>query len=93
MDDFGNESLTVGWDITQTAPPSTSGHIYELWPPNPILWCMFNLWCPHVLTPVCVCAEVSIAKAMYNYAATINKEFDFKAEDIITVMDMPLDGW
>ena len=42
---------------------------------------------------VCVCAEVLIAKAMYNYAATINKEFDFKAEDIITVMDMPLDGW
>ena len=43
---------------------------------------------------MCVCAEVSIAKMIFNfYAVTIDEEFDFKAEDIITVTDMPLGGW
>ena len=30
---------------------------------------------------------------MYDYAATIDEEFDFKAGDIIAVTDTPLDGW
>ena len=42
---------------------------------------------------MCMCAEVSIPKAMYDYMVTINEEFDFKAGDIIVVTDTPLDGW
>ncbi|KAG1900958.1 uncharacterized protein F5891DRAFT_1030928 [Suillus fuscotomentosus] len=32
-------------------------------------------------------------KALYDYAATIDEEFDFQAGDIIAVTDTPEDGW
>ena len=32
-------------------------------------------------------------KALCDYSATIDKEFDFQAGDIIAATDMPEDGW
>lgn len=32
-------------------------------------------------------------KALYDYQATIDEEFDFQAEDIIAVTATPEDGW
>ena len=32
-------------------------------------------------------------KALYDYAATIEEEFDFQAGDIIAVTSTPEDGW
>jgi hypothetical protein len=32
-------------------------------------------------------------KALYDYSATIDEEFDFQAGDIIAVTDTPEDGW
>lgn len=32
-------------------------------------------------------------KALYDYAATIDEEFDFQAGDIIAVTSTPEDGW
>ena len=32
-------------------------------------------------------------KALYDYSATIEEEFDFKAGDIIAVTKTPDDGW
>jgi hypothetical protein len=32
-------------------------------------------------------------KAMYNYTATIDEEFDFQDGDIIAVTSTPEDGW
>lgn len=37
--------------------------------------------------------HASIVKALYDYAATIDEEFDFQAGDIIAVTDTPEDGW
>jgi hypothetical protein len=42
---------------------------------------------PHNLT------DSSIVKAMYNYTATIEEEFDFQEGDIIAVTSTPEDGW
>lgn len=38
-------------------------------------------------------ADASTVKALYDYAATIDEEFDFQAGDIIAVTDTPEDGW
>ena len=35
----------------------------------------------------------SLVKAMYNYRATIDEEFDFQEGDIIAVTATPEDGW
>ena len=32
-------------------------------------------------------------KALYDYAATVEEEFDFQAGDIIAVTSTPEDGW
>jgi len=32
-------------------------------------------------------------RALYDYAATIDEEFDFQASDIIAVTSTPEDGW
>ena len=34
-----------------------------------------------------------LVKAMYNYTATIEEEFDFQEGDIIAVTSTPEDGW
>ena len=34
-----------------------------------------------------------VVKALYDYGATIDEEFDFQAGDIIAVTDTPEDGW
>ena len=54
--------------------------------------------CVHFAASLCTDSGVHVCRGfnnqgMYDYVATINEEFDFKAEDIIMVMDMPLDGW
>jgi hypothetical protein len=36
---------------------------------------------------------ISLVKAMYDYSATIEEEFDFKAGDIIAVTAISEDGW
>jgi hypothetical protein len=32
-------------------------------------------------------------KALFNYSATIDEEFDFRVGDIIAVTATPVDGW
>ena len=36
---------------------------------------------------------ISVVKALYDYHATIDEEFDFQAGDIIAVTSTPEDGW
>ena len=35
----------------------------------------------------------NVVKALYDYAATIEEEFDFQSGDIIAVTATPEDGW
>ena len=44
----------------------------------------------HVLNHCCLLLPV---KALYDYTATIDEEFDFQAGDIIAVTATPDDGW
>lgn len=37
--------------------------------------------------------HLSAVKALYDYSATIEEEFDFQAGDIIAVTATPEDGW
>jgi hypothetical protein len=36
---------------------------------------------------------VRLVKALYDYQATIDEEFDFQTDDIIAVTAIPDDGW
>ena len=36
---------------------------------------------------------IVVVKALYDYTATIDEEFDFQAGDIIAVTATPEDGW
>jgi hypothetical protein len=38
-------------------------------------------------------ADIVTVKALYDYSATIEEEFDFQAGDIIAVTATPEDGW
>lgn len=38
-------------------------------------------------------ADFLLVKALYDYVATIDEEFDFQAGDIIAVTSTPEDGW
>ena len=37
--------------------------------------------------------DLSAVKALYDYQATIDEEFDFQAGDVIAVTSTPEDGW
>ena len=36
---------------------------------------------------------IVVVKALYDYTATIDEEFDFQAGDVIAVTTTPEDGW
>jgi SH3 domain len=38
-------------------------------------------------------AELDLVRALYDYVATIDEEFDFQSGDIIAVTATPEDGW
>jgi hypothetical protein len=39
------------------------------------------------------CTDYRTVKALYDYTATIDEEFDFQAGDVIAVTATPEDGW
>ena len=45
--------------------------------------------------PMCFVSELycETVKALYDYTATIDEEFDFQAGDVIAVTATPDDGW
>lgn len=43
--------------------------------------------------PVLLTNAICLVKALYDYQATIEEEFDFQAGDVIAVTATPDDGW
>lgn len=43
--------------------------------------------------PCITFSDTSIVKALYDYVAQIDEEFDFQAGDVIAVTSTPEDGW
>jgi len=50
---------------------------------------MVRKWHYHIL----LYTDCNLVKALYDYTATIEEEFDFQAGDIIAVTATPEDGW
>ena len=42
---------------------------------------------------ILIAMHLPLVKALYDYTATIEEEFDFQAGDIIAVTATPEDGW
>jgi len=51
---------------------------------------LFQILHPILIT---ITMRPSLVKALYDYTATIEEEFDFQAGDIIAVTATPEDGW
>ena len=49
---------------------------------------VLRVWCIHR-----TCLTSFAARALYDYTATIEEEFDFQIDDIIAVTSTPDDGW
>jgi hypothetical protein len=59
-------------------------------PNHPLYHLRFLLLDAFLITHILLCFSV---RALYDYAATIDEEFDFQAGDIIAVSSTPEDGW
>ncbi|KAH8830793.1 SH3 domain-containing protein [Flagelloscypha sp. PMI_526] len=69
---------------TQAVPPRTPSPPPETGPGNLTIFSIPKPPCSDVLFSV---------KALYDYTATIDEEFDFQANDVIAVTATPDDGW
>lgn len=57
-----------------------------------IKFCFWVRQVNFIISPLLTC-RMFLVKALYDYRATIDEEFDFQTGDIIAVTETPDDGW
>ena len=72
-------------------PPAAGAPTGQYIDGRPVLF--YGEYLKQFLILLCLSLTFFTVKALYDYQATIDEEFDFQAGDVIAVTSTPEDGW